>query len=157
MFPKVLPTSTSVQMGIKATGFPVQIGENIDAPTNSQYQPHRQDGHYYNNPKFISINRWVQPNSLLVWNVRLTMGCNSRLPISALYHQDGKVFAASPLQMGHGHQIAVRTVRVHTNACESTHPLMKHHRKLPKTYNPKELLKMLLPIVFRYGASRLKR
>jgi hypothetical protein len=43
------------------------------------------------------------------------------------------------------------------SACESTHPLMKHHRKLPKTYNPKELLKMLLLTVFRYGASRLKR
>jgi hypothetical protein len=66
-FPKVLPSSTSVQMGIKATGFPVQIGENIDALTKSQIQtPHRQDGYYYNNPKFISINRWVQSNSLLV-------------------------------------------------------------------------------------------
>jgi hypothetical protein len=37
-FPKVLPSSASVQMGIKATGFPVQIGENIDALTNSQNQ-----------------------------------------------------------------------------------------------------------------------
>jgi hypothetical protein len=58
-FPKVLPSSISVQMGIKATGFPVQIGENIDALTNSQIQtPHKQGGHYYNNPKFISIKVW---------------------------------------------------------------------------------------------------
>jgi hypothetical protein len=54
-FPKVLPSSISVQMGIKATGFPAQIGESIDALTNPQNQT-QQTPVLQIYPKFISIN-----------------------------------------------------------------------------------------------------